>query len=128
MVSPEYKKYSRIVRWPDLKVVREKESLRKWHIDEPALACAGGPRISEITGERHIFKIWITQSLEKGKLYLLDHNGNEITPQEICDICAGKVMKLLKWRSSDEGKLEAEQQESRDESEERDFRAKGLIE
>jgi hypothetical protein len=128
MVSPNYRKYSRIIRWPDLKVVRQKGSHEKWHIDEPSLSCPAGSRISLLAGERHIFKIWVSQSLDTGKLYMLDHNGNEIRPDEICDICAGQVLRLLKWRSSDEGNLEIEQQELKDKSEERDFRAKGLLE
>ncbi len=128
MVSPDYKKYSRIIRWPDLKVVRLKGSRQRWHVDAPSLSCAGASRIPVLSGERHIFKVWISQSLDKNKLYMLDHNGNEIPPDEICEACSGQVMKLLKWRSSDEGNLETEQQESKDESEEREFRAKGLIE
>jgi hypothetical protein len=128
MVSPNYKRYSHIIRWPDLKVVMEKDPHRKWHIDEPSLACPGGSRISVILGERHIFKVWISQSLETGKLYMLDHNGNEISPDKICPDCAGRVLKLLQWRGSDEGNLEIEQQELRDESEKREFRAKGLLE
>jgi hypothetical protein len=128
MVSPDYKKYSRIIRWPDLKVVREKGTHRKWHVDEPSLSCAGGRGISALSGERHIFKVWISQSLDTGKLYMLDHNGNEIRPDEICNTCAGQVLRMLKWRSSDEGNLETEQQELKDKSEEREFRAKGLLE
>jgi hypothetical protein len=128
MVSPNYKKYSRIIRWPDLKVVREKGTHRKWHVDEPSLSCIVGSRISVISGERHIFKVWISQSLDTGKLYMLDHNGNEIPPDEICDACSGRVKKLLQWRSSDEGNLETEQQELKDISEEREFKAKGLLE
>ena len=128
MVSPDYRKYSHIIRWPDLKVVREQDHHAKWHVDEISLGCSGGTRIAAVSGEKHIFKVWVTQSLEKGKLYMLDHNGNEIVPDEICDTCAARVMKLLKWRSSDEGNLEIELQESRDETEEREFRAKGLLE
>jgi hypothetical protein len=128
MVSREFRKYSHLVRWPDLKVVRSNSARREWHIDEPSLSCGKGTGITVISGERHIFKVWVSQSLESGKLYMLDHNGKEIHPDDICDACAGKVMKLLKWRSSEQGNLEAQQQESRDELEERDFRAKGLIE
>jgi hypothetical protein len=128
MVSRDYRKYSRIIRWPDLKVVRAKGAHEKWHINEPSLSCGVGTRITAVSGERHIFKVWIAQSLEDGKLIMVDHHGKEIHSGGICDVCAGKVMKLLKWRSSEDGNLETELQESRDELEERDFRAKGLTE
>ena len=128
MVSPHYRKYSRIVRWPDLKVVREKGTHQKWHVDEHILDCPEGSGITAVTGEWHIFKIWLEQSRDKGKVYMLDQHGNEISPDRICEVCAGRVMKLLKWRNSDEGNLETEQQEPRDEFEERDFRSKGLSE
>ena len=59
---------------------------------------------------------------------MLDPHGNEIKTDEICDACAGRVMRLLRWRSSNEGSLEIEQQELRDELEEREFRDKGLAE
>ena len=128
MVSPDYRKYSRIIRWPDLKVVREKGTHRQWHIDEPILSCPERSGITSVTGEWHIFKVWVEQSQDKGKLYMLDHHGNEIRPDQFCQICAGRVLKLLKWRNSDEGSLETEQQEPRGETEERDFRSKGLAE
>lgn len=128
MTSDNYQRYQKIIRWPDLRVVREPEDSQKWHINERNLSCPGAAGISGITGESGIFKVWIEKSLEKGKLYLLDHNGNEITPDGICPACAARVMRLVRWRHSDEGNLETEQQESRDESEERDFRAKGLLE
>jgi hypothetical protein len=128
MVSPNYKRYSHIIRWPDVKVIRGKVSPHMWHVDETSFICPRGSRITGISGERHLFKVWISQSLEADKLYMIDHNGNEISPDQICDACASRVMKLLKWRSSDEGKLETEQQELRDDSEEREFRAKGLLE
>jgi hypothetical protein len=128
MVSANYKKYKRIIRWPDLKMVREKGPHHKWHVDEPSLSCLRGSRVSVISGQHKIFKIWISQSLEKNNLYMLGSSGDEINPAEICDTCAGKVMRLLRWCSSDEGNLEIEQQEMRDELEEREFRAKGLTE
>jgi hypothetical protein len=128
MVSPNFRRFSHIIRWPDVKVIREKGSQRKWHVAEGSFMCPGGSRVTGISGERHIFKVWISQSLETDKLYMIDHNGNEISPDQICDACASRVMKLLKWRSSDEGNLETKQQELRDDSEEREFRAKGLLE
>jgi hypothetical protein len=128
MVSDNYRKYRKILRYPDLKMVRLKGVRQKWHFNEPLFACKMSAQISEVNGEQRTLKVWITQSLEKDKLYMLDRNGNEISPDVICDSCAGRMMKLLKWRSSEEGNLEIEQQELRNETEERDFRAKGLIE
>jgi hypothetical protein len=128
MVSDNYRKYRKILRYPDLKMVRLKGVRQKWHFNEPLFACKMSTQISEVNGEQRTFKIWITQSLEKDKLYMLDRNGNELPPGVICDNCAGRMMKLLNWRSSEEGNLEIEQQELRNETEERDFRAKGLIE
>lgn len=127
MVSPDYVRYQRIIRWPDLRMVRRK-GYKIWHFDKPSISCLKGSRALFISGSAGIFKVWITRSLEKGRLYLLDKNGNEMNPAEICDACASNVMKLLKWSNSDDGNLEIEQQESRDEMEERDFRAKGLLE
>ncbi len=128
MVSPEYSRYEHIVRWPDLKMVREKGTYNKWHFNKTVISCKKGSGISQITGEAKIFKVWITQSLEKKRLYMLDKSGNEKDPAEICEQCAGKMMRLLSWSSSEEGNLEIRQQETRDELEERDFRAKGLLE
>ena len=109
-------------------MVREKGTRRPWHIDEPILSCPERSGITAVTGEWHIFKVWLEQSRDTGKLYMLDHHGNEIRPEAFCETCAGRVLKLLKWRNSDEGRLETEQQEPRGESEERDFRSKGLAE
>ncbi len=128
MVSPDYIRYEHIVRWPDLRMVKRKGYDQIWHFDKPSISCLKGSRVPFISGDAGIFKVWISKSLEKDRLCLLDKNGNEINPGEICSACAGKVMKLLRWRSSDEGNLEIEQQELRDELEEREFRAKGLLE
>jgi hypothetical protein len=111
-----------------LRMVRRKGNNQTWHFDKPLISCLTGSRAPFISGDAGIFKVWITRSLEKNKLYLLDKNGNEIRPEEICASCAGRVMRLLNWKNSDEGNLEIEQQELRDESEEREFRAKGLLE
>jgi hypothetical protein len=128
MVSPDYIRYEHIVRWPDLRMVRRKGYNQIWHFDKPSISCLKGSRAPFISGDAKIFKVWINKSLEKNRLYLLDKNGNEINPGEICSACAGNVLRLLKWCSSDEGSLEIEQQELRDELEEREFRAKGLTE
>jgi hypothetical protein len=128
MVSPDYNRYQHVVLWPDLRMVRRKGFNQVWHFDKPLISCLKGSRAPFISGDAGIFKVWITKSLEKNRLHLLDKNGNEIPPDEVCRACAGKVMELLKWSSSDDGNLEIEQQESRDESEEREFRAKGLLE
>ncbi len=128
MVSPDYIKYEQIIRWPDLKVVKRKGLNQSWHFDKPSITCLKGSRAPYISGDAGIFKVWITKSLEKNRLALLDKNGNEVKSAEICGACAGNVMKLLRWSSTDDGHLEIEQQETRDELEERDFRAKGLTE
>jgi hypothetical protein len=128
MVSPDYNRYQHIVLWPDLRMVRRKGFNQIWHFDKPQISCLKGSRAAFISGDAGIFKVWITKSLEKNRLYLLDKNGNEIHTDEVCSACGGKVMALIKWSSSDDGNLEIEQQESRDESEEREFRAKGLLE
>lgn len=128
MVSQNYKTYSRIVRWPDLKMVREKTPHQKWHVDRPSLSCPGVSRIHVTNRQQNIFKIWISQSLDDDKLHMLDSGGNEIPEREICKACAVRVMRLVRWRGSDYGDLETEQHESRDETEEREFRAKGLLE
>lgn len=128
MVSPDYNKYEHIVRWPDLKMVKQKSHDRRWHFKKPIISCLKGPRISYISGEATVYKVYIIKSLEKNKLYMLDKNGNEVNPADICEECAANVMKLLRWSDSDDGRLEIQQQESRDEYEERDFRAKGLLE
>jgi len=128
MVSRDYNKYEHIVHWPNLKIVKERGSHNKWHFDEPTLSCLKSSRTTIIPGKGQITKVWITESLEKNRLYLLDKSGNEIKPGIVCETCAGKVMRLLKWSRSDDGNLEIEQQEARDEFEERDYRAKGLTE
>jgi hypothetical protein len=128
MVSPDYNRYEHIVRWPDLKMVKRKGDDRIWHFDKPSISCLKGSRVPFISGGTGVFKVWIDKSLEKDRLYLLDKNGNENKPGEICRACADNVMKLLRWSNSGEGNLEIKQQESRDELEERDFRAKGLLE
>jgi hypothetical protein len=128
MVSPDYARYAHIVRWPDLRMVRRKGNNEVWHFDKPSISCIKGSRAPFISGDAGVFKVWIIQSVEKNRLYMLDKNGNEIDQGVICNNCAANVMKLLRWSNSDQGKLEIEQQESRDELEERDFRAKGLTE
>jgi hypothetical protein len=128
MVSANYRKYIKLNRWPILKVVREKDTQNKWHIEESSLCCTVGKRIGVVSGQHNLFRIWVPKSLEKGDLYMLDPRGNEISPGDICEACAGSVMKLLRWVISDEGSLEIEQQNLRDESEERDSRAKGINE
>jgi hypothetical protein len=128
MVSPDYLRYQHIVRWPDLRMVRRKGPNQIWHFDKPSVSCLKGSRAPFFSGEAGVFKVWITKSLEKNSLYMLNKNGNEVNPDEICSACGGNVMKLLRWSNSEEGRLEIEQQESRDELEEREFRAKGLTE
>jgi hypothetical protein len=128
MVSRDYSKYSRIIRWPDLRAVKVRDKERKWHFTGRFVSCGADKRFAVMLNEKRILKIWITRSLEDGKLTMLRRNCGEIESGDICPACAARVMKLLKWRKTEDGDLETEMQETRDEFEERDYRAKGLIE